>query len=344
MADYSSDIVSGSVLGAKTASFGKDEVWWLDPNIGGLDSVGVPIWRFPLLTAVGHVGVARLLVEKRNLFVFAGIRGDDTATAVESYTIAVGNGGKAYQATLRYGRLVKKAVVVTAVDSDGIVMTLQDDGLGAFGGDGLGSVDYETGEVSVVFDRLVPAGHSVVATYEHYGRHSTVLREDAGKGDGSKGPYQYTVEAHPVLTGSFTVTDGLGNLLADDGKGSLVGSGSGTIDYETGEATWTFSQTVPNNVQMRALYRCAAWPEMPTELNRWESEHGDDVVALQVSQSGYEVSLKVSVTAGQDAINIMRVGVFGPDGELVVSMPVARRRVQNGTLDMTMRLIVPEGE
>ena len=69
-----------------------------------------------------------------------------------------------YFIILDYTPLAPSTITVT----DG-VQTLIDDGAGAFTGDGTGTVDYDTGEVAVVFTDIVPSTRTISVTYKYDG-------------------------------------------------------------------------------------------------------------------------------------------------------------------------------
>lgn len=87
-----------------------------------------------------------------------------------------------------------------------------------------------------------------------------VFNQNSGQvGDGSGGPYAWTIAQAPFLRGH---TDQLGNLspsvyittldanndlleVTDDGNGALTGDGIGTVNYLTGAVSVTFNTPVP---------------------------------------------------------------------------------------------------
>lgn len=70
-----------------------------------------------------------------------------------------------------------------------------------------------------------------------------------GSGNGTAGPYTFTLTNAPVARNSVLIAGIDANNfswnLTDDGAGNLVGGGSGTVDYLTGVATFTFGGVIP---------------------------------------------------------------------------------------------------
>ncbi len=78
----------------------------------------------------------------------------------------------------------------------------------------------------------------------------SVSGESIGTGDGSTTSFSHTCSKHPVKASSVTVHYTIGTTdytATDDGDGSISGTScSGTIDYETGAVSLTFS-TAPDD-------------------------------------------------------------------------------------------------
>lgn len=75
-----------------------------------------------------------------------------------------------------------------------------------------------------------------------------VAAEVNGIGDGITARFRFNILHTPVQTGSYVLTSTSPYLqsLSDDGNGNLIGSGTGTIDYETGSVDVTFLTPVTN--------------------------------------------------------------------------------------------------
>lgn len=71
-------------------------------------------------------------------------------------------------------------------------------------------------------------------------------------GDGTAGPYSFTIPNAPLIPGSVIIT-AAGYEAHDDGNGTLLGDViSGTVNYETGATSVTFSGVVPVGAAVRA--------------------------------------------------------------------------------------------
>ena len=88
-----------------------------------------------------------------------------------------------------------------------------------------------------------------------------------GNGDGTSGPYTFTLTNSPVARGSILIAGIDANNyswnLTDDLAGNLTGGGTGTIDYLTGIATFTFTGAIPasNNITGNFYYYQPARPQ-----------------------------------------------------------------------------------
>lgn len=72
-----------------------------------------------------------------------------------------------------------------------------------------------------------------------------------GSGANVSGPYTFTLTNAPVARGSVLIAGVDANNfswnLTDDSAGNLVGGGTGTVDYLTGIATFTFGGIIPSS-------------------------------------------------------------------------------------------------
>jgi len=129
------------------------------------------------------------------------------------------------------------------------VQQLDDDGAGAFTGDGTGTINYVTGAVTVTFTAPPALGSTVTVTYGNY-----------GVGDGTVGPYTNTLANTPIARGSITITAGA-QVVTDDGVGGFTGDGTGTIDYTTGGVSVTFDNVVASGDPITITYNY--YPGLP---------------------------------------------------------------------------------
>ena len=91
--------------------------------------------------------------------------------------------------------------------------------------------------------------------------------QDVSTGDGTQGPYSFTLTNTPILQETFSVSAQIGGgatiTVYDDGSGVLTGDGSGVIDYQTGQANVTFSQPIPDGNTINSQYYAYS-PGRPT--------------------------------------------------------------------------------
>lgn len=189
----------------------------------------------------------------------------------------VGDGTKNYSGTLT--KLPVAAFTVTITDG---VQALTDDGTGVLSGDGSGTVDYKSGEVTVEFDSIILTGTDIEAKYRYRGRESSSTTETLATGDGTIGTYYGAVEVLPVVPSSVTITDGGSQVITDDGSGNLTGDGVGAIDYATGEIEVEFGFGVTNGNQILVTYKYDNAPKDPDpSLTDLESEFSSVLYTFQ---------------------------------------------------------------
>lgn len=78
------------------------------------------------------------------------------------------------------------------------------------------------------------------------------LAEVLDAGDGTAGPYSGAL-ARTIVPGSLLLRAGT-QYVKDDGEGALVGAGTGTVDYETGDIEVTFNRAVAEGLEILADY------------------------------------------------------------------------------------------
>lgn len=83
---------------------------------------------------------------------------------------------------------------------------------------------------------------------------SLVEQEAIATGDGNTNSFGPLLSYSPVRSGTVQITDGT-QLVTDDGNGNLVGDGSGTINYVTGQITaLAFTVAVTNGTSITCDY------------------------------------------------------------------------------------------
>lgn len=274
MADYTGDIVGyapseytpqGGVVDALVPSYsGYDEalggfdLWWLfgPPPV---PPAGVPAPQ-PIQAVICDLGrdeLAKLLGDLGGAAISYFRFGEGGWLPSSDHTEQTGlsPGGKTVVSQTLRAPVYAGSVSVTVG-----LQTVVDDGAGGFTGLGTGTINYKTGAFTITFDQTTVGGTPILATYRTWGRESEWVEEDWEHGLGTSGPYSGTLSGTPVIPGTVVVWDGDTQYLADDGVGNLVdeapgGTGTGTIDYTTGDIVATFEAAVETDFPVRATYR-----------------------------------------------------------------------------------------
>ncbi len=84
---------------------------------------------------------------------------------------------------------------------------------------------------------------------------ATVGSQKLGDGTGAKFSYSTTLANTPVVASSLTVTDGTQTISDPDGDSSMTGDGTGSINYETGALSVTFTLAPSNGSEIYASYK-----------------------------------------------------------------------------------------
>jgi len=181
----------------------------------------------------------------------------DPGTAYEDEDIEDGDGStKSFSGTLTHPGVKPGSLVIAAPISGG-TETFTDNGDGTLTSDGGGSgtIDYASGAWAATFNTAPTNGEDILATY--VGGLTAVTDENLGTGDGSETEFEGFLASTKVVPRSvYIYTDDTTPLtLHDDGNGNLVGDdGRGTINYETGEYYIEFDSAPANTKTVDADY------------------------------------------------------------------------------------------
>lgn len=84
---------------------------------------------------------------------------------------------------------------------------------------------------------------------------TTSVKDVVVDGNATAGPYVFRLKSIPVRRGTVTITDVTGaQSVVDDGAGAFTGTGTGTINYTTGDCSVTFTGAVGMNNLITATY------------------------------------------------------------------------------------------
>lgn len=136
------------------------------PYKTGLE-LGMPTWMIPkdAWTELSDAFLFRGIVRKRNGYSqFARL-----PHLVEGEVIGTGDGTETtFTNTISKTPIVPGSIVIETLDTSSMTMTVTDDGDGGLEGDGDGTINYSTGEISVTFNAAVKNNEDILATYEFY--------------------------------------------------------------------------------------------------------------------------------------------------------------------------------
>jgi len=140
--------------------------------------------------------------------------------------------------------------------------------------------------------------------------------QDISVGTGGIGPYVGTLDCLEILPGSVAVTDTAGQELSDDGAGNLSGDGVGTIDYQSGAISVTFTGAValgdPIRVEWKAL-RCADAPS-PGRLDIVAATDSKLMVIQQALDPGVDMAFQGPGTGTVRISVALGAGDYNDDG------------------------------
>lgn len=112
--------------------------------------------------------------------------------------------------------------------------TLQDDGAGGITGQGVGTVNYANGSISITLPVLPDTNTSIIFSWGE----KTAYTNRAGQAGYRAPEFAWALPQAPVKPGSVVVTWISGNVLktaTDNGTGGFTGDASGEINYPAGQ-------------------------------------------------------------------------------------------------------------
>ena len=120
-----------------------------------------------------------------------------------------------------------------------------------------------------------------------------IEEEVCATGTGIAGPYAFTLAWTPVRAGTFKITDGT-QEVTDNGNGTLIGAGTGTINYSTGAVAVTFTAAVANGTSITADH------EYNSEANTGIPEIDLMLTSSPVTARPYKLRARWSIESEQD--------------------------------------------
>jgi len=164
-----------------------------------------------------------------------------------------------------------------------------------------------------VFDSIT--GPSMPAGYENYSS-ETVYQETIGTGDSTATVFSGNLKFVPVRAGTITVTCTTGTVSEVDNGAGVIGSGSskatGTIDYNTGAFTVTFSTAPGASVPIYATYN-------------YNSEGSEDIPQVDILLTSASVTAnprKLRARWGLEAANNLKA-LYGLDADAELVSAIA---------------------
>jgi len=161
----------------------------------------------------------------------------------------------------------------------------------------------------------VNAGDEIFKTQTYYYA-SEVIGQLLGTGNGTLVTFAGSLGRVPIRPNSVQVTSVIGTaatVAVDDGSGSMTGPdvSSGTVDYNTGAVSITFSSAIANNAQVLASY---SWNSETNGDSINEIEFDMNVIPIQAKI--HPLKFKYSVAAGLAASAHLAVDVQDTLAEL----------------------------
>ena len=123
-----------------------------------------------------------------------------------------------------------------------------------------------------------------------YNNNPMVESKTLGTGTFSTGSYPPSYsDQHPSRAQNILITANTssGTLnVTDDGQGNLIGGGTGTIDYQTGDISVTFNSAIPDGNNIEIKYN-PALPNVPQAILFWQN----NLILRPVPDKGYTVQI-----------------------------------------------------
>lgn len=175
-----------------------------------------------------------------------------------------------FSGTLKNLPVRKGSLSLSMSKNGGGTLQAKDDGAGVLIGSDVasGTVDYETGAISVTWASAATASAQLLASYQLGSAFSGKLTANevtaTNGGAPSAGPFSGTLAFLPVRPSTLFLKmakDGGGTLYAlDNGFGVLVGAdvSNGTINYATGAVNITWASNAAAAAQLLASYQTKA--------------------------------------------------------------------------------------
>ena len=175
----------------------------------------------------------------------ASIRVSYTYQAAMTWTLTAGHYPVATYSADTGSALSAGKVTVSATDYEtGVIYTATDDGHGAFNHDGItGTVTYNTGEVALTFASDVIYS-SISVAMQMSNAHSPIYWQYGDATDAIDFVLALKANVVPgsVILNARATSDNSVLTATDNESGALTGDATGTLDYDTGALSVTFSE------------------------------------------------------------------------------------------------------
>lgn len=235
----------------------------------------------------------------------------------------------------------------------GVWYSMEDNGSGQLTGTGTGTINYNTGSISVTLPALPDVGSMVIFTWgERIG-----FTNRAGQAGFRAPAYEFQVEDGSLEPGTFRATwtsGGTVRTATDNGSRMLTGDASGKVDYATGtvmlsptymldaggeflieyevstKVIETFPGVIPDAAGY-ALITLAENPEPKTVAVRWVTKRnvsessGASMSVGSTNKSSTTQSTSASVSAYNANLVSQMVGV-----DMLTNAPADQKPVNNG--------------
>lgn len=190
--------------------------------------------------------------------------------------------------------LAETPIVPGTVSVTDGVETFTDNGEGVLAGDagGSGTVNYDTGAISVTFDEAPGEAVDVDVDYSHTPPAKS---------------FSATLANLPIEPGTVAVTDGV-EEFEDNGKGVLVGDagGFGTVDYDTGAISVAFDEAPGEDDDVDASYYTRISGVLDEKIDTAEVTAGLYVVHGTVRREFLKIGKTSSVSPDEAFLMLMQ--------------------------------------